>query len=270
MTKPAVDSSFTTDVARFYESNLVPLIFRPYAKDLAARVRAVQPSHVLEIACGTGVVTRALSKALGENSSIIATDLNQAMVEHAKEISTTYPVEWRQADVMRLPFPDDSFDVVACQFSVMFFPDRIAAYKEIRRVLKPTGSFHFSVWNELDRNDFARAVTKALELRYPENPPLFLDRTPHGHGNTREIEADLNAAGFDVTSFTQLDEVSRAVSPEGPAIAYCQGTPLRNEILDREPDGLLAATQDAAKALELEFGQGPIEGKISGVVVVAR
>ncbi|MDA1196254.1 MAG: class I SAM-dependent methyltransferase [Planctomycetota bacterium] len=147
MTKPASDSSFTDDVARFYESTLVPLIFEPYADDLAARVLALDPDRVLEVACGTGIVTRALAAALPASCEITATDLNTAMVAHGELIGTSRPVTWRQADVFDLPYADQSFDVVVCQFGVMFFADRVAAYREIRRVLRPGGTFLFNVWN---------------------------------------------------------------------------------------------------------------------------
>jgi len=269
MTKPKTDSSFTTDVAEFYESTLVPLIFRPYARDLAERVRDLAPNSVLEVACGTGVVTRALAEALPEECTIFATDLNDAMVARGERVGMTRPVTWRQADVMALPFADNCFDVVVCQFSVMFFSDRKAAYREIRRVLRPGGSFLFNVWNTIDRNHFANVVTQALGDLYPEDPPLFLARTPHGHGSPAEIEGDVRDAGFTNCELIQRDDVSLASSPDLPALAYCQGTPLRNEILAREPDGLERATFAASVALRSRFGEGPIEGRISGVIVIA-
>ncbi len=129
MTKPASDSSFTDDVATIYESTLVPLIFEPYADDLAARAKALEPTSVLEVACGTGVVTRALAASLPAACAITATDLSEAMVAHAQRVGTVRPVTWRQADVMALPFADASFDVVVCQFGAMFFPDRVTAYR---------------------------------------------------------------------------------------------------------------------------------------------
>ena len=269
MSKPSVDTSFTTDVARFYESSLVPLIFEPYAADLASRVKAMEPASVLEVACGTGVVTRALASALPSSCTIEATDLNEAMVAHAETVGTSRRVTWRQADVMSLPYADNSFDVVACQFSVMFFPDRVAAYREVRRVLRPGGSFLFSVWNDIESNEFADVVTQAVGSLYPEDPPLFLARTPHGHGSASEIEADVHSAGFESCILTQRDDISLAENPDLPAIAYCQGTPLRNEIEERQSGGLQDATAAATAALEGRFGEGPIEGRISAVLVAA-
>jgi ubiquinone/menaquinone biosynthesis C-methylase UbiE len=269
MKKPASDSSFTADVAEFYESTLVPLIFRPYARDLAERTLPLAPGSVLEVACGTGVVTRELAAVLPEECTIVATDLSEAMVAHGQQVGSTRPVTWRQADVMALPYAEGSFDAVVCQFAVMFFPDRVAAYREIRRVLRPGGAFLFNVWNSIEQNEFADVVTKAVGALYPEDPPLFLARTPHGHGSPAEINSELKDAGFVTCALVPRDDVSAAASPGLAAVAYCQGTPLRNEILAREPEGLERATAVAAEALRSRFGEGHIEGRISGVVVVA-
>jgi len=269
LTKPKIDRSFTADVAAVYESTLVPLIFRPYAQGLAERARGFRPDSVLEIACGTGVVTRALAETLPSDCKIVATDLNDAMVAHGRQVGTVRPVTWRQADVMDLPFSAHSFDVIVCQFSTMFFPDRVAAYREVRRVLRPGGTFLFNVWNEIEKNEFADVVTEAIGSLYPEDPPHFLARTPHGHGSPEEIESDVRAAGFDACLLIQRDEVSVAADPRLPAVAYCKGTPLRNEILARDPDGLDRATHVATEALRSRFGDGEVEGRISGVVVIA-
>ena len=270
MTNMPSDSSFTDDVARFYESTLVPLIFEPYAADLAARARAHAPEAVLEVACGTGVVTRALAEVLPDSCAIEATDLNGAMVAHAESIGTSRSVTWRQADVMTLPYPDGAFDLVACQFAVMFFPDQVAAYREIRRVLRPGGTFLFNVWNSIEQNEFPAAVESAVGALYPDDPPLFLTRTPYGHGSPSQIAADVAAAGFEECQTWQRDEVSAAASPEVAAVAFCQGTPLRNEIEAREPGGLARATAAAETLLRARHGDGPIDGRISAVVVSAR
>jgi ubiquinone/menaquinone biosynthesis C-methylase UbiE len=267
--KGKFDTSFTDDVAKFYEATLVPLIFEPYAEDLAGRARALEPNAVLEVACGTGVVTRALAAALPAECEIVATDLNDAMVSHAESVGTARTVVWRQADVMALPYEDESFDIVVCQFGVMFFPDRVSAYREIRRVLRPGGTFLFNVWNDLAHNEFADVVTSAVSALYPEDPPVFLARTPHGHGRPAEIEADARAAGFEKCHLFQLDSTSSAATPDVPAIAYCQGTPLRNEIEARDPSGLQRATMAATEAMRARYGDGPIEGRISAVVVSA-
>jgi SAM-dependent methyltransferase len=184
-------------------------------------------------------------------------------------VGTARTVSWRQADVTALPYANESFDVVVCQFGVMFFPDRVAAYREVRRVLRPGGTFLFNIWNEIEHNEFAAVVTDAVSTLYPEDPPVFLARTPHGHGRPAEIEADARAAGFTKCELLQLDNISVAPTPDVPAIAYCQGTPLRNEIEAREPGGLQRATVVSTEAIRARYGPGPVEGRISAVIVSA-
>ena len=175
------DRVFAGSIPELYEHYLVPLIFEPYAVDLVRRVSLRQPSRLLEIAAGTGVVTRHLANALPPTVSIVASDLNQPMLAHAAAVGTTHPVEWRQADAMQLPFPDEAFDVVVCQFGVMFFPDKAKAFSEARRVLRPGGVFIFNVWDRIEQNEFAATVTKALETIFPADPPRFMARLPHGY-----------------------------------------------------------------------------------------
>ena len=192
----SVDTAFTGSVAQFYERYMVPLIFEPYAVDLAQRVARAGPRRVLELAAGTGVVTRQLAVMLDPAAAIVATDLNPAMLEEAARIGTARPVEWRQADAMQLPFEDASFDAVACQFGVMFFPDRPRAFAETRRVLRPGGLFAFSAWGRIATSEFADAVADALATVFPQDPPRFMERTPHGYHVPARIAQDLAAAGF--------------------------------------------------------------------------
>src|SRR6185369_2662198 len=127
----------------------------PYAEDLARRLAPLRPGRLLEIAAGTGVVTRRLAASLPKECAIVATDLNPPMIEQAKAIGTARAVEWRQADAMKLPFGDAEFDAVVCQFGVMFFPDKAHAFAEARRVLKPGGTFLFNAWDRIEDNEFA-------------------------------------------------------------------------------------------------------------------
>jgi len=262
------DKIFSGSIPKLYDTHLVPLIFEPYAADLAQRLAARSLSHVLEIAAGTGVVTRALAAALPENVAIVATDLNQAMLDHAAAVGTQRSVEWRQADAMQPPFADESFDAVVCQFGVMFFPSKADAFAEARRVLKPGGVFIFNVWDRISENEFADVVTTALEPLFPDDPPRFLPRTPHGYYDHGSIARDLAGGGFThAARFDTLAARSRADSARSPAIAYCQGTPLRNEIEARDPARLGEATDVATAALAERFGRGAVDGKIQAHIV---
>lgn len=263
----ATDKAFTESIAQIYERLLVPLIFAPYARDLAARIARVSPHRLLETAAGTGVVTRALSAELPADVSITATDLNEPMLALAKAALPDPRVEWRQADALALPFDDASFDVVACQFGVMFFPDRIKAYAEARRVLAPGGRLFFNVWDRIEDNEFADVVTRALARVFPNDAPRFLARTPHGYHDRDAICRDLRSAGFGAVTIDEVEHVSCAPSPREPAMAYCQGTPLRSEIEARGAPGLEAATDKAAEWLTQRFGDGAVEGRIRALVI---
>jgi ubiquinone/menaquinone biosynthesis C-methylase UbiE len=266
----ATDKLFTGSIPEIYDRFLVPLIFESYAADLAERVARAAPQNVLETAAGTGVLTRAMASKLPAAARIIVTDLNQPMLDRARaRQSDDARIEWKQADALALPFEDQSFDAVACQFGVMFFPDKVQGYKEARRVLKPGGHFLFNVWDRISENDFADTVTMALAAVFPDDPPRFLARTPHGYHHAERIREELNAAGFAKVSVESVGHRSKAPSPRDPAIAYCQGTPLRNEIEARKADGLEHATNRAAEALARRFGSGAVDGRIRAVVITA-
>lgn len=262
------DKVFAGSIPAVYDMLLVPLIFEPYAADLADRLSATPLSRVLEIAAGTGAVTRALASVLPESVAIISTDLSQAMLDHAAAVGTRRPVEWRQADAMQLPFNDETFDAVVCQFGAMFFPEKARAFAEVRRVLKAGGIFLFNVWDRIAENEFADVATAALASVFPENPPQFLARTPHGYHERQIIGRDLASAGFRASArFDTVAARSRAASPRIPAVAYCQGTPLRNEIEARDASRLGVATDIVAEAIARRFGQGAIDGKIQAHIV---
>src|SRR5215213_2439429 len=192
----ATDKLFAGSIPEIYDRLMVPLIFEPYAVDLARRVAALAPHDVLETAAGTGVLTRALAAQLTPSTRIVASDLNQPMLDQAARRQQGGIVEWKQADALALPFGDQSFDVVACQFGAMFFPDKVQGYKEARRVLRPTGRFLFNVWDRIAVNEFADVVTETLAGLFPDDPPRFMARTPHGHHDVERIRQDVKAAGF--------------------------------------------------------------------------
>ncbi len=264
------DKVFAGSIPELYDTYLVPLIFEAFAEDLAERTAAQSPGSVLETAAGSGVVTRVLAPKLAPDARYVVTDLNQAMLDHAA--SRQQPdgrIAWRRTDALNLPFDTASFDAVCCQFGVMFFPDRIAGYAEARRVLRPGGRFLFNVWDRIEANEFANLVTDAAATVFPDDPPRFLARTPHGYHDVELIREELGNAGFSRISITTLEETSRAPSPRHPAVAYCQGTPLRNEIDARNAGLLDAVTDRATEAIAERHGDGPISGKIRGHVIVA-
>ncbi|MDP3151911.1 MAG: methyltransferase domain-containing protein [Archangium sp.] len=259
------DAVFAGSIPQLYDEYMVPLIFEVYADDLVKRAVGRNPTRVLELAAGTGVVTRRLASAI--TAPIIATDLNPGMLERAAAVGTSRPVEWRQADAMKLPFDDSSFDLVLCQFGAMFFPDKGKAFAETRRVLRPGGTFLFNVWDRIEENEFANAVLQALNPLFPTNKLTFMARTPHGYFDHAQISKDLRDGGF--SNPATIDTVtarSRAASARVPALALCQGTPMRAELESRGAS-LSAMTDHATAAIAARFGEGPVEGKIQGFVV---
>jgi SAM-dependent methyltransferase len=262
------DRVFAGSIPRVYQDYLVPLIFEPYATDLARRCASRKPARVLEIGAGTGVVTRRLAEALPRSTSIVATDINLPMLDQAKSLGVSRSIEWRVADAMQLPFADEAFDIVVCQFAVMFFPDKPKAFSEARRVLRPGGAWLFNVWDRIEENEFANVTTHALEALFPADPPRFMARIPHGYHDLSRISSDLADGGFTATpTITTSSKRSRADTRRVPAIAYCQGTPLRTEIEARDPSGLERATDTAAEAIARQFGSGAVDAKIQAHIV---
>jgi ubiquinone/menaquinone biosynthesis C-methylase UbiE len=264
------DKVFAGSIPEHYDRYLVPLIFETFAQDICQRVAALSPRTVLETAAGSGVVTRVMAPKLSADASYVVTDLNQPMLDYAatRQVADSR-ITWRKADALALPFENAAFDLVCCQFGVMFFPDRQSGYREAKRVLKPGGCFLFNVWDRIEENVFANDVTNALAEVFPGDPPRFLARTPHGYHDPALIRSELEGAGFSNVVIETKTEQSRASSSRHPAVAYCQGTPLRNEIEARDADKLEAATEYAASKIADRHGNGEIAAKIQAHIIVA-
>lgn len=264
------DKVFAGTIPDVYDEFLVPLIFEVYASDMARRVASFEPKSVLETAAGSGVVTRALAPLLSDDARYLVSDLNQPMLDRA---SSRQPadsrIRWQQADALDLPFADRTFDVICCQFGVMFFPDKVAGFRSAARTLRDGGKFIFNVWDRIEENEFADSVTKTLAACFPDDPPKFLARTPHGYHDIALIEDELLASGFSGIDVQTMAAESKADNARIPALAYCQGTPLRNELEARDATRLDDVTDLAANELERRFGPGPLTGKIQGHVFVA-
>lgn len=247
-----------------YERYLVPTVFRPFAVDLARRVAAYRPSRVLELAAGTGVVTRELVDALPD-ADVVATDLNEAMVGLGRE--RVPEAAWQPADALDLPFDDGEFDAVVCQFGVMFYPDKPRGFAEAKRVLGGGGRFLANTWADLSTHTYESAVIAAFAQIFPADPPTFLAVTPHGYHDVETIAADLTAGGFQDAMIRSVTVDSVAASAADLAAGYCNGTPMRAEILQR---GDLAKAQ-AALEVELteRLGAGPISGQMAAYVIDA-
>lgn len=260
------DHAFTGSIPEIYDRCLGPMLFEPFALDLARRFSGFE-GRLLELAAGTGRVTRALAQA-APRAAIMATDLNEPMLARAAELVRAPNIEWRQADAQALPFEDGGFDAVVCQFGVMFFPDKAAAYAEARRVLKRGGRYVFNVWDRLESNDLSQVTHEAVAALFPDDPPDFLRRAPFGYHDRGAIGDALADAGFDEVGVETVT-LDTASSAADAAAGLCLGSPLRSEIEARDPDRLDAAVEAVAHALTRRFGVGRIAGQGQALVVTA-
>lgn len=247
-----------------YDRWLVPTVFRPFAIDAARRVAAHAPRRVLEVAAGTGVLTAELLAAL-PSAEVMATDLNKAMVDLGRR--RTPRARWERADATSLPFGDAEYDVVACQFGAMFFPDKVAAFAEAHRVLATGGVYLLSVWSTLETQEFERAVVAGLHRAFPDDPPRFMTSVPHGYANNDAVVADLRAGGFHHVRVESVTLEGRATSAEDLAAGYCTGTPLRGQIEAR--GDLAVAMATIAEVMEARLGPGEVSGMMTALVLEA-
>jgi ubiquinone/menaquinone biosynthesis C-methylase UbiE len=262
------DTAFTGSIPALYDRCLGPLLFEPYAKDLAERSAALAPRRILETAAGTGIVTAALVRALPD-AEIVATDLNPDMLAVAAAKVSSPMVSFQAADAGHLPFPDGAFDLVLCQFGTMFFPDRVAAFTEARRVLKRGGLFLFNVWDRIDRNLLSKVTADAVAGLMPDGGESFIARVPFGYHDPARIERELVAAGFDDIAIETVEKTSSASDPATAAHGICAGSPLALEL---EARGIAVADAEraVAEALARQTGEGGLDLPMSALVVGAR
>lgn len=259
---------FAGSIPAIYDRYLGPLLFQPYARDLADRLAAEASARLLELAAGTGIVTAEVAPAMPD-ADIVATDLSPAMLDVAAARKETSGVRFEVADALDLPFGDDSFDAVYCQFGVMFLADKSRAYGGMRRVLRPGGRLVFNVWQGVEDNPIPATVEAALRDCFPDDPPRFISRIPHGYHDAAAIRDALSGAGFRDVDVVTVTRPSVSPSAGEVAIGFCQGTPVRQEIVDRGGD-LTAVTDRVRAAVTDTFGPGEVRADMAALVVTAR
>jgi SAM-dependent methyltransferase len=263
------NAAFKTTFAELYDRHLVPLLFAPYARYLADRVRALGPRSVLETAAGTGVLTQALALALPDEVAITATDLNQPMIDLARAKSAETRVKWQQADAMQLPFPDETFDLTVCQFGVMFFPDKTTSFREAARVLNSRGHYLFTVWDDwkkMPEAPLAIAADVVAEMLRCDQASL-VNPAYHDEATLRQ---DLAAAQFLQIEVERVMLPSAAASAREAALATVHGSLLRTVIETQYPGRLDDATNAVESALLSKFGHGAVAGRTSALIVTAK
>jgi ubiquinone/menaquinone biosynthesis C-methylase UbiE len=264
------NAQFAGSIPATYDRYLGPMFFQPYAEDLAARLEVGDNSSVLEVACGTGIVTRILRDRLPATTRLIATDLNEPMIKHATaKFSEKDAIEWKQADACNLPFADESFDAVVCEFGLMFVPDKALAAREARRVLKPHGVFLFNVWDSLEQNPLGKIAHETIAGFFERDPPLFY-QVPFGYHDRAEIKELLENAGFSEIRVDVVDKESAATRADDAAAGLVGGSPVSIAIAERDPSLFPAITSAVADALTKHFGGSPFRAPQRAIVVQAR
>lgn len=253
---------------QFYNDYVGPLWFGPFADDLARRLPQRPPGDVLEIACGTGLVTQGLRERLDPGLRLVATDLSKPMLEYARaRLAQLAGIEWREADALRLPFADGEFGAVVCGFGIMFVPDRLAALKEMRRVLKADGLLLFNVWDRIEENPHALANAQVVEAMFPGDAEMRF-RTPYEMHDAHLLRELLEGAGFSAARLETRRIPFSGADPRRIAIGQFRGTP-RSALLEKRGVSVDLAVDKVAAALA-KAGGDPYSGYAQAIVVQAR
>jgi ubiquinone/menaquinone biosynthesis C-methylase UbiE len=261
---------FDGSIPEMYDRHLGALLFEPYAADIAGRVAKLRPRKVLEVAAGTGIASRRLLDRLPRETVLTVSDLNAPMLEYARhKIGTDgRGAEWRQADAQGLPFPDESFDAVVCQFGVMFFPDKHKGLREFNRVLEKGGALIFNVWDSLERNPVGNITHSTIGKFFPTDPPDFY-QIPFGLGDVSEVRRLVEEAGFKEIVIETLSLTGSSESPESAALGLVRGNPVINTIRERGTADIDEIVRAVARAMEERFGAGPIRVPLRAHVLSA-
>jgi len=260
---------FDGSIPENYDRFLGPFIFEPYAKNLVDRLELKADANVLEIACGTGIVTRRLAQRLPRGARLTATDLNEPMLAYARGRNPGLAgVDWRTADAAALPFPDGTFDAVVCQFGLMFVPDKAAAAREVRRVLHPGGTFLFNVWGRIEENPWAAMAHETVAQFFPENPPDYY-AVPFGYHDTGEIRLLLESAGFGEARLEWVELEAESPSARDLATGIIQGNPILHAIRERGRLEVIRVQAAVEEGLRARFGSGPVRMRSRALAVHA-
>jgi SAM-dependent methyltransferase len=262
-----VPASFTGSVPAFYDRCLGPVLFEPYAVDIAARLPVREGLRVLELACGTGIVTRQLRAALPPSATLVATDLFDPMLDHARASVPGPGIDWRQADIQALPFDDGAFDVAVCQFGLMFLPDKVQGFREVRRVLAEGGTFLANVWQSKDQNPHTQVIEELLLRLFPDDPPGFLE-LPHGYHDVHRLLGDMSAAGWDGAELEELRIEGIGPSASEFALGWAKGSPLTHDLIARDAD-LDAFASQLTEGLTQLGGEVPMTVPLAALVITA-
>lgn len=259
------DRNFAHSTPALYDRYMGPLLFEPYAKLVAERCALLQPDRILETAAGTGIVTRAVLRAAPQ-AQVVATDINPAMLDFATHALRSERVSYQRADAQNLPFSDSIFDLVLCQFGVMFFPDKIRANQEARRVLRPSGHYLLVTFDHLGLNPIPKAAQDAVSALFAQEPFDYMERGPFSYTDPAQIKHDLLAAGFTDIDIDTI-KLSICINSYDAAQGLVFGSPFRAEIERRDPSAVDRAAEAVAQALVRWDGK---DAPMSAHLITAR
>lgn len=262
-----VAANFTGSMPEYYDRIMGPAQFDVFAADLTRRLAAKPAGDVLELACGTGLVTRRLRERLDPGVRLVATDLSDAMLQYARG-KVNGEIEWRKADAAALPFDAGSFGAVVCAFGVMFVPDKKALFAGMRRVLRKGGVLLFNVWDGLDANPQSRATNEVIEGMFPGDPEMRF-RGPFEFNDRAVLSSLLAGAHFGEVRMEIARLPVRAPSAREYATGQFRGTP-RGALLDKRGIAVEALLDRIAEALAKVGGNAPFECVGQALVVEAR
>jgi ubiquinone/menaquinone biosynthesis C-methylase UbiE len=261
--------SFKGSIPEKYDKHLGPFLFNFFSDDIVKRLSALKLNAILEIACGTGIVTGKLINAF-LSAEITATDINPDMLQYAKsKFSGESNITWKTADAMKLPFDDNSFEAVICQMGVMFFPDKQTAFNEAFRVLKPGGIFIFNTMDTIEANDVSYTVNETLKNLFKDNHPNFFEIVFSLH-NKEQIEKLLRNSGFKDVMFNIIDEYTTGKSAHSVATGLIEGTPVSNQIIQMNTIPIQEVQNEVEKAIAAKHGDNPVKGKVKAIVCSGR
>ena len=240
-----------------YERYQVPSVFAPLARMFLQRVRLQPGQHVLDVACGTGIIVRQAAPILGPTGHLVGVDLNVNMLDVAREHALTdgASVEWRQGDAASLPCSDSEFDVVICQQGLQFFPDKGGALREMYRVLKPGGLVAICVWRAIEHSPCHLAIARALG-RHASEEVARRFQSPFSFGDRAVLDALMTEAGFRDVEIRVEVVMRRLRPPEESIPGLLASTPVGPEVAALDRHTRDAIVQDVAAALSGYRGEG--------------
>jgi ubiquinone/menaquinone biosynthesis C-methylase UbiE len=264
-TNSARPFDFSGSIPAHYDEFLGPMFFEPYAIEVSGRIDPSSVHVALELASGTGRVTHHLQKVLSPAAKLIASDISEDMLSVAKEKLNTKAIEWREIDAQELPFEDNSLDLVVCCFGYMFVPDKLKAFAEAYRVLRPGGMLLFTSWDKLEEN-YASNAYRTIVKKYLPAPLPASYSLPFSMSDEQEIRQLLQQAGFSKITVEKVSKTAVSPTAREAAEGLTQGGAIYNELMSRNPAWVEEIKESLEINLKENFGEAPMEAPMRALI----